>query len=81
MYECEYWSCLDEAGYDNAVCLSHETAFRSGGLSDCPLCDQLKESEFALCGECESLSVSGSLLEFDVDGSRNERIEWVNDGW
>jgi hypothetical protein len=81
MYQCEYWSCIDDAAVDSAVCLDHEVMFKSGGLNDCQLCDQLKETEFALCGACESLSVSGSLLEFDVGESRNEHIEWVDDGW
>jgi hypothetical protein len=76
---CEYWSCVDESASDSAVCLSHESLFKSGNLSECPLCDQLKECEFALCGECESLSVSGKILEFDIDGFRTRDMEGVDD--
>jgi len=81
MYVCEYWSCIDESASDSPVCLSHEILLKSGNLSECPLCDQLKESEFALCGECESSSVSGKLLEFDIGRFRTRDMEGVDDTW
>ena len=81
VYTCEYWSCDDPAAIDSPVCLSHEYQFERENWDDCPSCNQLKEVEFSLCGDCDPVLSSETLLEYGTGeywGGSYDRAEGDN---
>lgn len=81
MYLCEHWACNETAAIDSPVCVSHESQFEHEILDDCPSCDQLKESEFTFCGDCDPKSY-GPVLDYSAIGYWNDEYDWVErKGW
>ncbi len=73
MYQCEFWSCVDEVADMSPLCIDHTVLLDNDELDECASCEQYKESEFTLCGNCESLIQYGNLLDFNTDDYVAER--------
>ncbi len=66
MYQCEFWDCTEVAADSKPLCIDHQDQLHEREINECPSCEIFKEAEFALCGDCESISSYENLLDFDI---------------
>jgi hypothetical protein len=79
MYQCEFWDCTDVAADSKPLCMDHESQLHDREINECPSCELFKEAEFALCGDCESISSYENLLDFDTSPDPLGDVELYSD--